>query len=227
MLKRLLRQWRKTPTHTNVVVPYPLRTMLDPGHEVVHAFDFKGEAYWKFSNEYNLPFERMQAAMGILEELEMGVDKHFLQAVTQSVKEQLEKGKLSEAWKWLHELDERLSWPIDADHVYRLAAVTFMQAHENPYAYDPMLARKKIDSWRTQDKDAELLRSFFLKLGLMHYLGPLTDADIALPDYTAAQRQVKLKQLSALCTQLYAQAKTTDWYNSIKLEASALKTLQQ
>ncbi|MBX3103206.1 MAG: hypothetical protein KF690_11910 [Bacteroidetes bacterium] len=218
-LKRILHKSRPVSRE------HPFRTLLDPGHEVVHAFDFEGVRYWKFSNEYNLPFERMQAAVGILEELDMGVDREYLQASMAAVKTHLEQGKLGEAWKWVHELEERLSWPVDADRVYRLAAVVFMQADENPYAYDPALARRKIERWSTRDRDAELLRSFFLSLGLASYLGPLTDAGIVLPDFMQAQRQVKLRQLSALCTLLYAQAKTADWYSSMRQEATDLKTL--
>lgn len=65
-----------------------------------------------------------------------------------------------------------------------------------------------------------------MSLGLETCLGPLTAADVDLQAYTQAQRQVKLRQLSALCTQLYAQAKTAAWYTSMRQEASALKALQ-
>jgi hypothetical protein len=227
LLSSIRRQFNWQKANAKATQPRPtFLAQLDPGHTVVPAFMQDGEQYWQFSNVLNLPFERMQAAVGILEELELGVDRDYLQGTASAVKQHLEQGKLGDAWKWLHELEERLSWPVDVDQVYRLAAVVFFTDAENPYAYDPAVARRKIDRWRTRDAAAEHLRRFFLSLGLETYLGPLTAADVDLPAYSQAQRQVKLRQLSALCTQLYAQAKTADWYTSLRQEASALKALQ-
>jgi hypothetical protein len=200
--------------------------VLDPGHQVVQAFEWQGKTYYKFANEYNLPWERMQVAVGLIEEDRLRVDAGYVQATLAAVKEQLDKRKTGEAYKWLNALEERLSWPFDVDLVYRLAAVVFFDESENPYGYDAAYAYSKIQAWRLADREAEQLRRFFSLLGLEHYLGPLTDAGIDLKPYSEAQRKIKLSQLSQLCTLLYAQQKTAAWYSSIRQEATALRALQ-
>lgn len=217
----MLRYLRRSGKHS----PAPFRAVLDPGHQVVHAFDFLGLPYYRFGNEFNLPWERMQVALGLLEEYNLQLDANYLRGTVEALKLHMESGKLSEAWKWLNALEERLSWPVDTDLVYKLAAVVFFDETESPYGYDAAYANEKVTRWRTADKEAEQLRRFFSLLGLEHYLGPLTDAGIDLKVYTEAQRKVKLNQLSRLCTQLYAQAKTADWYSSLQQEGTVLRTL--
>jgi hypothetical protein len=211
---------------------HPFAQHLDPGHTVELGFTHDGTDYYRFSNEYNLPFERMNAALLVLQEFELKADLAYVKEAVKAAKTALEgdgkRVKLSEAFRVLDSLEERLAWPFDCDLVYHLAAITFFDTTENPYAYDRGYALAKVNRWRTQDKHAELLRTFFLTLGLEHYLGPFEGRGIDLAAYMAGQRSRKYQHLTTIANLLpstSAGQRTSDTAPSIMQQASALREL--
>lgn len=208
----------------------PFVKLMEPGQAPPEpAFEWQGVQYYKFPNEFNLPFERVQALIMVQEECSLRVGREELAEWMQACMHMLkaEKGKLDtrELYRLHEAMFMRMDFAIDADLVYKWAAVVFITENENPYAYDANAAQRKMDIWRTQDKDAELLRSFFLDLKLSDYLGFLSQSNIDLATYMMATRKLKLASYQTILQQASAKGRITDTAPSTYQEATTLRKL--
>lgn len=207
-------------------IPKPGTPFENKGnHMILPAFVFGGIQYYKFANEWNLPFERMTAVLNIQHELTLGLDVNLLDACVATAKAALDQGKLSQAFKALDILDQARQWPVDADAVYRLAAVAFFDENENPYGYDAVYAADKVKRWRTADIDGEQLRAFFLSLSPNEYMGYFEAMSNDLSTYLAAQRKQKKSWIGSLLNLWPSASPNNKWRAYMLQELETLREL--
>lgn len=169
------------------IAPFLYRTAwnVQPGHEVEKAFTSNGVEYFCFSNGMNAYFERYQAAMDAINQLELRVDRRYLELHVELTKDYIRAGKLDMVAVLNRNLEERMNHISNVDMLYALASVWYFSKEENVYTYNHEYAEKKIAAWR---KDKEVL-AFFFKSPLRRYM-PLEDTFIenTLPTFTKGQR---------------------------------------
>ena len=219
----MLNPFKKKP---NTEIPQPGTPFENKGnHMILPAFVFDGVQYYKFANEWNLPFERMTAVLNIQHELTLGLDVNLLDACVASAKAALEQGKMSQAFKALDIIEQARQWPVDADAVYRLAAVAFFDANENPYGYDAVYATDKITRWRTADVSGEQLHAFFLSLSPNEYMGCFEAMSNDLNTYLAAQRKQKKTWYASLLNLWPSASPSNKWKAYMLQDLETLRTL--
>jgi len=167
--KRAFNNWKAKRKDPKSIFP-------NTKHIVEYAFTSGGVDYYKFNDLYNIPWRRGMEAIHAYEELEMRCDKKYLQEHTKLVNEILHGNKITMAeWNRLNlindQLRQRLEWVVVPDQVYKLAAVVYFDATEDPSEYEIGYAKQKIERWKTDD-DAE---AFFLTKPMQELIPFLKD----------------------------------------------------
>jgi len=133
----------------------PFRSyLLENQYKVEPAFELGGIRYFQFANQEDVPAGRQFAALAIYNEMDMRVDKEYLQLHIKAV------DKLLSDPKKIHigylaqvhaNLKDRMELMVTPDFIYKLASVVFFDESESPYSYDYDYNKKKIELWK-QDK---------------------------------------------------------------------------
>lgn len=139
--------------------------LVDGKYKIVPAFDHAGVKYLMFENPVEVPTARMLAAQGIYMEMEMRVDREYLEMNCKAVDKILNENKKGINVTYLAQLNqnlkERLSLMPLPDFVYKLASVIFFDETESPVSYDWAYNEKKIAKWK---QDPETLDFFLNRL---------------------------------------------------------------
>ena len=195
-----LRQWWRGNQN-----PFPNSTQV-----IELAFEIGGIAYYRHVDEANMPYKRALKALSVYNELNMRCDRYYLTRHTEAIEQILSAQKFSvnqllELKKLNNQLSERLNWVYDEDLVYKLAAVRYFDANENPEDFDWKYALKKIERWK---KEEEVGR-FFLRAPIASLIPFLKDAAMNFAEYSAVQQQVKKVYLENICMNLSANLNET------------------
>lgn len=150
--------------------------LLDEKYRLVEAFKLGGVTYHMFDQTADVPTGRMLAALAIYTELEMKVDKEYLELHTRAMEKLLSDPKKINVMYIAQlnlNLKERLELMPLPDFVYKLASVIFFDETESPYSYDFVYNKKKIEQWK---KSPETLDFFLSRLAseLIPSLKPVT-----------------------------------------------------
>lgn len=150
--------------------------LLDKKYRVVEAFSIKGKSFFMFDSTFEVPAGRMLATLAIMEEMNMRVDKEYLDAHTKAMEKILSDPKKISI-QWIAQLNinlkERLELMPLSESVYKLASVIFFDDTESPYCYDFEYNRAKIEEWK---QSGETLDFFLSRLSseLIPSLQPAT-----------------------------------------------------
>jgi hypothetical protein len=150
--------------------------LLDNRYKVIEAFQLGGTTYYMFDQTAEVPTGRMLAALAIYNEMEMKVDKEYLELHTRAMEKLLSDPKKINVMYIAQlnlNLKERLELMPLPDFVYKLASVIFFDETESPYSYSFDYNKKKIDEWK---KSGETLDFFLTRLSseLIPSLKPVT-----------------------------------------------------
>jgi hypothetical protein len=150
--------------------------LLDGKYKVVQAFQLGGTTYYMFDQTAEVPTGRMLAALAIYTELEMKVDKAYLELHTRAMEKLLSDPKKINVMYIAQlnlNLKERLELMPLPDFVYKLASVVFFDETESPYSYSFEYNYKKIEEWK---KSGDTLDFFLSRLSseLIPSLKPAT-----------------------------------------------------
>jgi hypothetical protein len=150
--------------------------LLENKHRVVEAFELNGVKYFMYDNTSEVPTGRMLAALAIYTELEMKVDKEYLELHTRAMEKLLSDPKKINVMYIAQlnlNLKERLELMPLPDFVYKLASVIFFDKTESPYSYSFDYNKAKIAEWK---KSGDTLDFFLSRLSseLIPSLKPAT-----------------------------------------------------
>jgi hypothetical protein len=150
--------------------------LLDNKYKIIEAFQLGGTTYYMFDQTAEVPTGRMLAALPIYSEMEMKVDKEYLELHTKAMEKLLSDPKKINVMYIAQlnlNLKERLELMPLPDFVYKLASVIFFDETESPYSYSFDYNKKKIEEWK---KSGEALDFFLSRLSseLIPSLKPVT-----------------------------------------------------
>jgi hypothetical protein len=194
---------------------------LKPEHEVELVFTSGGVDYYKFVNEFNIPYGRAMAALDIQKELEERTDVKYHKACYASIIEYLRIGKNDLAAIECHNALERMDNITNVDLMYKLASVLYFDKKENPYTYDYEYADKKIKAWKKNSDIAD----FFLQTPLAAYLPSFDGLPMNIEEFTKAQRQELLRIIKNRLSQLSAKSENAELIMTLKSHVSELEEL--
>lgn len=150
--------------------------LLDKKYRVIEAFSVESKKYYMFDSTFEVPAGRMLATLAIMEEMNMRVDREYLEAHTKAMEKILSDPKKISI-QWIVQLNINLKERLDlmplSDSIYKLASVIFFDETESPYSYDFAYNKLKIDEWK---KSSETLDFFLSRLSteLIPSLQPAT-----------------------------------------------------
>lgn len=139
--------------------------LLENKYRVVPAFKLDGVDYYMFDDHMQIPSGRIMAALMVYNEMEMKVDKEYLEMHVKAMDKLLSDPKkidLTNIMRLNMNLKERLELAVLPDFIYKLASVIFFDKTESPYGYDLDYNEKKIKSW----KEGGQALGFFLQMPL-------------------------------------------------------------
>jgi hypothetical protein len=150
--------------------------LLDNKYKVVEAFQLGGTTYYMFDQTAEVPTGRMLAALAVYTEMEMKVDKEYLELHTKAMEKLLSDPKKINVMYIAQlnlNLKERLELMPLPDFVYKLASVIFFDKTESPYSYSFEYNKQKIAEWK---KSGDTLDFFLSRLSseLIPSLKPVT-----------------------------------------------------
>lgn len=150
--------------------------LIDGRYKLVEAFQLGGTTYYMFDQTAEVPTGRMLAALAIYTEMEMKVDKEYLDLHTRAMEKLLSDPKKINVMYIAQlnlNLKERLELMPLPDFIYKLASVIFFDNTESPYSYSFEYNKKKIEQWK---KSGDILDFFLSRLSseLIPSLKPAT-----------------------------------------------------
>jgi hypothetical protein len=150
--------------------------LLDDKYKVIEAFQLGGTTYYMFDQTAEVPTGRMLAALAVYTEMEMKVDKEYLDLHTRAMEKLLSDPKKINIMYIAQlnlNLKERLELMPLPDFVYKLASVIFFDETESPYSYSFEYNKAKIEQWK---KSGDTLDFFLSRLSseLIPSLRPAT-----------------------------------------------------
>jgi hypothetical protein len=190
-------------------------------HEVELVFTSGGVDYYKFVNEFNIPYSRAMAALDIQKELEERTDVKYHKTCYASIIEHLRLGKMDLAAIECHNALERMENISNVDLMYKLASVLYFDKKENPYSYDYEYADKKIKAWK-KNSDIE---DFFLRTPLAEYLPSFDGLPMSITEYTREQRKELLRIIKNRLSQLSGKSKNQELLQTLSLHVKELEEL--
>jgi hypothetical protein len=168
----------------------------DQKHIIEEAFEVKGRKFYRFSDVFQLPYERGLYALAVYEECRMRCSREYLERHVDAVRKILRSEKIDifRINQLNEQMSERLNLVLDVDLLYKLASVAFFDETENPALYDQMYCRKKIDFWKANRGVGD----FFLQKPLLELIPFLQSADFNLDGYFQMNQELNKIHLESL-----------------------------
>lgn len=168
-------------------------------YPIEEAFTMNGRTFYKYSDPFNVPYERGLKAVVFYEEARMKITYEYLIEHTKAIKKIYSKPKIDifKANELNDILIERLTWHFDTEILYKLASIVYFEKSENPTTYDFKYNAEKIEFW----KKHKTIEDFFLQTPLLELLPYLKDLDMNLTTYseiTKAMNQEHLEKVSSI-----------------------------
>jgi len=168
-------------------------------YPIEEAFTINGRTYYKYSDPFNIPYERGLKAVVFYEEARMKITYEYLQDHVNATDKLLKSQKIDIfKIKQLNDvMKERLSWHFDTDILYKLASIVFFDKTENPTTYDYKYNAEKIKFW----KEHKTIEDFFFQVPMLELMPFLKDLDMSLRNYseiTEAMTQLHSELVSSL-----------------------------
>lgn len=157
-----------------------------PAPDMELAFQVGGKSFFAFKSEMGIPVERALSAQDVYTELDMGIDREYLEVFFESLVKLLDSGKLVDAASITKLAQSRLKHISNLGLMYKLASIYYVEENEDPYNWDFVIAEQKIAFWQAHEKDIE---AFFLKTPIGRLLPSLGNSAMNLATYFLAQQE--------------------------------------
>lgn len=209
----------------NIFKKTPQWQKENPKYVIEKAFTLGGKQYYQLNDFVNIPCERALVAIQYYNELDMKVDKAFLNAHIVAVTDALNRGKLNEVVQLTNDLKNRSEKITDYDTVLRLASVLYFDENESHLTYDESYNEKKIAEWKKLKVD-----TFFLAVPLQH-LVPCVDLSKidsqTFTNLTILEAKTKINQIENIILSITPNKVNQDLLSSLELQIIELKQLIQ
>ena len=139
------------------------------------AFNCGGIDYFEFVDKNNLPYERGLEALTFYQEMQNGVTNDYIKNYNTAMSKLLSDPKkinLNEIIKLQAYFEQRCSYIISKEIVYKVASVAFVDKNEPLTRYDFKANEKKINNWKENAGD-----SFFLSMPIKKLVPFLQQSD--------------------------------------------------
>ena len=139
------------------------------------AFSCGGIDYFEFVDKNNLPYERGLEALTFYQEMQNGVTNDYIKNYNAAMSKLLSDPKkinLNEIIKLQAYFEQRCSYIISKEIVYKVASVAFVDKNEPLTRYDFKANEKKINNWKENAGD-----SFFLSMPIKKLVPFLQQSD--------------------------------------------------
>lgn len=168
----------------------PFRSyLLEQKYRIIPAFEYGGKRYFMFADQTEVPTERGFAALMVYNEMDMRVDREYLELHCRAMDKLLsdpKKIQIGYIAQITQNLKERMDLMVMPDFIYKLASVVFFDESESPYKYDLDYNASKIAAW----KEDKATLAFFLRTPLVD-LVPFLKAQEGVSDiYSELAKQV-------------------------------------
>jgi hypothetical protein len=205
------------------LLPFLFKTRwhTKPDHEIELVFTSEGVEYFRFVNEFKIPYERAMAAMDIYAEYDERMEAKQHKDAYKSIIEYCKKGDLVAAAQEATFCIERMDNITNIDLMYKLLSVLCFDKGENCYSYDYEYNEKKIKLWK-KDKD---IQGFFLKTPLADHLPSFDGSSLNIQSYTLEQRKQLLNHLRNRLSMLSEGSKNKDLISTLQLQIEELGEL--
>jgi hypothetical protein len=184
-------------SQSNKQLEKPLKVWPNENGVVIqHGFTSGGEHYYYIKDVGDSPCDRAMTMLDMIDRWENRCSPEYLKAFVLSLKEYTTKQlDLSEVYKLINELDERINFAIPSqDIVWMLMSVMFFDENESPFKYDPEYSSEKIKTWKS-NKDVP---DFFLIQPLKELLTLPDLSPIVLNGYLKAMNLMSKKHIDHL-----------------------------
>ncbi len=209
-----------------------MKFKLIEGHQVQEVkFEHDETKYYEFLDSNNAPCHRMYFAMQYYNELRCKVDREYLLAHNQAIKDCIngknDKNKgvvdLVQVAKLITQMDERLEWILEPESILKYASVIIFDENENPYDYDMKYNMEvKIPRWKKLG-----LSSFFLSMPIKKLFPTLNISKEDLDIYLQTQMEVHKAHLQEIFTTLSKDNPTTNSSNIVELLKQRIQQLEK
>ena len=165
---------------------------VDIEHPIIEAFVSGGVQYYRFEDIFSAPFNRSFEAQTFYTELQMRVDKEYLQSYVATMQSILSNDNnqginISDVAIITNQLAERMNFIVDSDLLLKLASVMYFDASENPYRYDFAYGSKKMAKWKANEDIAD----FFLRTPIKDFLPFIESLENDLSSYLRVTEAIK------------------------------------
>lgn len=121
-------------------------------HPIEKVFAIDGTNYYQFKDISKIKCLRAFVVSDHYSELNMRCTREYLTAHCKAIDKLLSNSKainISQVAQLNQQLKERLEMIYEVDIIYKIASVVFFDKSENPYEYDDMYAREKIERFKS------------------------------------------------------------------------------
>lgn len=183
ILKRLLR-WIESR-----------KKLVFPDQDMEFVFSVKGRNFYRYKDEKQLPAERALTVMQVYRELDMRVDREFLELHWKLVIELINQGDFAEVASLSKKALARLDYITDTGLLLKLASVIYIEENENPARFSLSVAEKKVEFWLDNEKEVD---AFFLRLRINELIPFLNSLEVNIPEYSLAMTEEKSREYQYL-----------------------------
>lgn len=169
----------------------PFRSyLLENKYRIVPAFELHGKKYFMFADQQEVPTGRQMSALAIYMEMEMRMDRSYVEMHTRAMDKLLNNGKSINVGiiaQLNANMKDRLELMVTPMFIYKLASVVFFDESESPYMYDFEYNEKKIAAWKAEEK----MLAFFLQTPLTGLVPLLKAQQDVSPIYSVVAEMVE------------------------------------
>ena len=169
-------------------------TCLHPVYKTVteFAFEIDGKEYYTFKNLLDMPPLRYQSVMEFIREVEMRITGKDLMALTECMRDAINKGKITDVVIFINTIDNLTSQYLETETYYRLFSCVFFDLEEDIMNYDYDYNESKIELFKAQPAT-----SFFFNQPMTKYL---PHVDISYKDLEVYLKQTEVHRKHMLDT---------------------------
>lgn len=177
----LLKYFRKKKEAT------PIKPQWAAKCDMVHV-DNSGKAYYKFTDELDMPILRKNELDKNLMELRYGSDLDDVLASMTGALNESHGGKIkpntTQIGFFCKELRDRKKYLIEGETLFKICANTLIRDDESPYLVDQTLLKEKCETFKNEINENGLYL-FFCKVDLRKYLNL---SSISIPQFAQMMR---------------------------------------
>lgn len=176
----------KTRFETKPVLKDPIEKVFTIGDKV----------FYRFKDISKMKCQRALTSNDMYNELSMGATRDFLVNHTKAIDTLLDSNKIDIfKIKTLNtQLQERLEMIYETDIIYKIASIVFFTKDENPYEYDDLLGRERVDLFKSQGD------GFFFGTLFKTLIGSVDISDKDLATYMKVGGEMTREHLKTIST---------------------------